>query len=186
MRLLLTLTVILKLTCFQVGLGADKDLLDCPDVKSMAVALTKLQQMDWGNVSWTQVKELWPSHLEGLDCDPKRCTSFRHQGRVINGNCECCTIMFFDDPPIDKEPSGPLQNIIVIYSASSRIKALEVVKILALSAGLPKEYIGHEYPTNYSQEIRHKGQKGLSFPDVTISQKGTLWEVRLSISRFVF
>jgi hypothetical protein len=112
MKLRLTLAIFLGIINSLGGRASDDVLLGCPNLKSMAEALSKIAQSDWRQISLSQVQALWPSHPDGMDCNSNTCSSVWHKGRIIDGHCECCTTIIFDDEPISGEPSGFLASVV--------------------------------------------------------------------------
>ena len=168
--------------------ASDNALLGCPDLNSMAKALSMLERSNWRKISLAQVQALWPFHLDGLDCDEKACTSVWYKGRIIDNHCECCTTFFFEKEQIRDEPSGFLASIVINHSGLSREKALDATKILCEVLGLPQKHIillGSESMQNFSWESVREQQRELTGLNVRISRNKLLWEININISRSI-
>jgi hypothetical protein len=166
--------------------GADKRPSGCLDPDAMAKALMAIQQRDWQELSYAQVQRLWPSHLFGIDCDSEACATVSDQGRIINGDCQCCALFVFDQIPIKGENSGPLHSIIIHYSAKTRKEVLTAMKTLALAFGMPKHHIaslGKESDQSFQWET-DQSRKEFSVVDSSLSNRESLWRLYFYYSRF--
>ena len=62
-------------------------LCGCPDTHAVSAALAKLRKYDWRETSLAQLQAVWPTHLDGLDCDASGCTSVWSKDRIIANQC---------------------------------------------------------------------------------------------------
>ena len=182
------LSLLLGMTGSTVANASDKVLLGCPNITSVAAALSKLEKSDQRDISLSKVDALWPYKLDALDCEPTACNSVWHQGRIINGDCECCATFYFDKNLIKDEGSGSLFALIINYSSRKQAGVVEAAKLLCAVFGVSKQdikVIGNVSRQFFSTETTRKQQRVGTGIHLTIVQRKRLWEMNLYVGRFV-
>lgn len=168
------------------SLGADYP-EGCLDPNAIAGGLEKLGGIGWQNVSLQRLRSIWPTELDGLDCNSAVCQSVWSKDRIIKGHCECCTTFYFD---VERSANAPkvekLQNIIINYTGKSREEIVAVARSLATASGLRKSdatTIGDDALGNFSWKSRGEENKELYGLEVRFTSQGALWELYFNLAR---
>ncbi len=187
MKRLVTFCLVLGIALPLGGQAPKVRLEGCPTPQEVSAALVTLQEDGWQNISLPRLQTLWPTHLEAVDCDTKTCRSVRSEDRIIRGECECCTLFYFDvSPTKDAEPTRGLHSIIIHYSAHHRQEAVAAARLLAKAAGLdPRKaiMIGGSSVQNFEWESGTGGKQESFGVEVRLTRHGDLWKAYLHISR---
>jgi hypothetical protein len=139
------------------GQVRDRPLEGCAGPEALRTALANLHKLDWRVASLNQVSSAWPSELAEKECDPSGCREVWAQDRIIHGMSECCAVFDFS---VQGTPSAPrtewLGNLIVRYSVTQRMRAVELAKSFAEALGLDAadaRQIGVADVVNFDWEI---------------------------------
>lgn len=109
----------------------------CGSPDRISIALGKLHELDWQNVSLEQVRSVWPSEVAGKECEPGGCPLAWTPDRVISGTCECCTTFSFKTRGTESKPRTEwLEAIIINHAAPSRAEIVSIAKKFAGALGL--------------------------------------------------
>jgi len=137
MRIVSVLTVASVLASCVVAQDLTQRLEGCPDPTQIVAALKTLRNSDWKNVSVEDLQKVWPTHLKGLECNEKVCSSVISEGRVINGEFECGEVFDFKvSRSKDGAPRERLQSVTIHYTAQTREETVIIAKSFANAIGL--------------------------------------------------
>ena len=159
-------------------------LCGCPDTHAVSAALAKLRKYDWRETSLAQLQAVWPTHLDGLDCDASGCTSVWSKDRIIANQCECCTTFFLGAYRGEKgSRSAHLTSIAINFSDRDRDVVISTAKELSLASGLgesDRKLIGSDIRTFSWQDVP---RRLVCILDVSIRRSGVIWTLNFNFSQ---
>ena len=160
----------------------------CPDPELVADSLTKIEKVDWQNVSVDRVMSDWPVQFDELTCKGERpCRMLVSKERVIKGHCECCEAFVFDvESDKNEKPKEKLVNVIIHYSSSNREELLTNAKRILSGAGLPDtkiRFLGHETAQRFEWESAYGKATFSNLLETNITKVAANWEFYASLTR---
>ena len=181
MRLCMVVVLVLAQS---VGTSQENKRLDgCPEPNAIAGALERIRETGWQKVSLPRLRSIWPTELDGLDCDAKVCRSAWSKDRIIKGHCQCCsTFLFEQERNADGSKSEKLQNIIINYTSHRREDLVAVAKGFGRASGF-KEADINIIGNDATQDFTWEGQKEFYGVEIRFTARDSLWELYFNISR---
>jgi hypothetical protein len=182
MRLLLVIALIFAPTA--CGYAGSAGLDGCTNPDAIAMALAKLHEADWRDVSLDQLRSIWPTELDGKDCDPGGCRDVWSEDRIISGHCQCCATFMFKTQGSEAMPRTEwLDNVVINYSMQRRVELVAVAKTFAAALGLRQtdlETIGRDPVQIFHWETTGRQGRELSGIELLLTDEGTRWELYLN------
>lgn len=159
----------------------------CRAPSKLGSDLNRLQQTSWETITSRTIVNTWPSPLDDIACERSGgCRLLVSKDRVIRGKCECCETFSFR---LDQKPNGSreehLENVILHYSATTKVSVIDAAKTIGLAVGLTKsdvEKIGSEYAQRYQWDDSREDIKQSYVLELRFSEVGNHWEVFLSLA----
>jgi hypothetical protein len=164
----------------------DVGLEGCGSVTAITQALAKLEKNDLKEISLDRVQSLWPTKLEASDCTTEGCRSLLHQGRIIDGVCQCCEKIDIDQRPNSEGGVDESLVVTIYYSAPAEKDVVTAAKLLAKAAGLGDDEI-RTVGREPDQSFQWKGarQTELFLMAVKFAHRDKLWTVYVHVDRHI-
>lgn len=171
------------LLCTTVWAG-DIGVEGCGNVPAIAQALAKIEKSPMNDLSLEKVQSMWPTKLTASDCTTKGCRSLVHEGRIVEGSCQCCEKVDIDR--IADSRSGVEGSLVVTiyYSAGDEKAVIAAAKTLAKAAGLDDDEIvtvGRKSEQSFHWKGSPEAEVFMISTKLTHSDK--LWTVYIHVER---
>ena len=127
---------------------------------------------------------MWPTKLEASNCTADGCRSVLHQGRIIDGQCQCCEKIDIDR---STNSAGGLDESLVVtiyYSARTEKDTLAATKALAKAAGLADDevaIVGRESEQSFQWKSTRQAEVFLM--SVKLARREKLWTAYVQVER---
>ncbi|HEY8716627.1 MAG TPA: hypothetical protein VIM00_14685 [Candidatus Acidoferrum sp.] len=154
----------------------------------MSAALKIISESDWARISATELRSMWPTKLEAIDCDAGDCKTLRREDRAISHECQCCEIFHFE---VDRDDHGAsqkqrLHTIVLYYSDGRRNETLNAARAFAKSLGLPEtdlETIGLKPLQSFHWYVDRNGHREIVLVEIRTVCRHGVWTVFFHVSR---
>lgn len=160
----------------------------CPAPTILNNTLRDIGSRSWSEISKADIQSLWPAEMGALDCNDKMCQTLQQEGKVVNGECECCELFNFDTDNADERVSRKehLYSVVIYYSTSDRRKTVEAAKSFARAFGAEESEtstIGRKSLQHLYWNVAHGQTKEVTLMDVHMTHRGEVWRVYIHFSR---
>lgn len=164
----------------------EEHLEGCSGPDTMTPALAALARARWQELSSRELAEIWPLPLAQSDCQSENgCLMVSTQGRVIEGECECCATFDFH---IQRRPDGSaqerLQGVVILHSARRYEDMLAAGRKLARALGVAEpdiETIGNDSRDSFTWQ--DSANQVLHVAEVEIWRRDRNWTFYLAYGR---
>jgi hypothetical protein len=156
----------------------------CGNAMALTKPLAKLEESNFKELSLDRIQAMWPTKLEASECTADGCRSVLHQGRIIDGQCQCCEKIDIDR---STNSAGGVDESLVVtmyYSARGKKKMVAAAKALAKAAGLADEEVttvGRESEKSFQWKGTRQAEMFLM--SVKLSHREKLWTAYVHIER---
>jgi len=156
----------------------------CGNAAAITKAVAKLEESDFKEISLDRIQVMWPTKLEASNCTAEACRSVLHQGRVVDGQCQCCEKIDIDRST--NSAGGVDESLVttIYYSAYDEKEIVVMAKALAKAAGLADKEVA-TVGRESEQSFQWKGtrQAEMFLMSVKLAHREKLWTAYVHIER---